>query len=126
MKKNIFFSIAIALFLLLLMFGCKNYSTNYNTNTPVSTPTTNQIIMQNIAFIPDSLTISKGTTITWINKDAMTHTVTSGTPILQTGLFDSGDMMQSQSFSYKFDSTGTFKYFCKVHPSLMQAVITVK
>ena len=128
MKRNRFFSTVLMLSAsIILINGCKNNSTNYNSiPTSGAKPGTNEVWMQNMAFAPTSLTITAGTTITWTNKDAIAHTVTSGTPANQTSLFDSGNLTQGQSFSYTFKTAGSFQYFCKIHPNTMQATITVK
>ena len=46
------------------------------------------VTIQNFAFTPAAITVAAGTTVTWTNKDAATHTVTSnaGDP----AAFDSG------------------------------------
>ena len=76
-----------------------------------------------MAFSPLSKTISAGTTIKWINKDNVIHTVTSGVPGSPSGTFDSGNFGQNGEFSYKFDQVGTFKYFCNIHQSMTGTII---
>ena len=80
----------------------------------------NTVVMKNFAFAPMTLTVSTGTTVTWKNLDGEPHTVTS-----TGGLFRSGALDQNDSFKFKFDKAGTFKYLCSIHPK-MQAVIIVK
>ena len=81
--------------------------------------------MKNTAFTPANRAISIGTTLTWKNQDNFAHTVTSGTPGNPSGLFDSGNLGSGGSFSYTFNSAGSFKYFCSIHPS-MTGTITVQ
>ena len=50
-------------------------------------PGTNEVFIQNMAYNPSTITVSANTTITWTNKDAVIHTVTS-----DDGLFDSGNL----------------------------------
>ncbi|MDP2660831.1 MAG: cupredoxin family copper-binding protein [Dehalococcoidia bacterium] len=84
-------------------------------------PTTaTDVVIQNFAFGPKTLTAPVGTTVRWTNKDSAAHTVTSG-----KGAFDSGNLAQGQSFSFKFTQAGTFDYACKIHPN-MTATITVQ
>ena len=110
-SKRIF--IAIAIISSSLIFSCKkNSSSSYGSNGSGS-PGTNQVYMQGSKFNPSTITVSKGTTITWTNKDNVTHTVTSN-----TGLFDSGDMTNGKIFSYTFKDAGTFAYYCKYHQSM--------
>ena len=82
--------------------------------------------MQNIAFVPESITVSVGTTIRWTNKDNVDHTVTSGTPGNPTGRFDSGNLGAGETFSFTFDTAGIFEYYCKLHPTQMTATVTVQ
>ncbi len=108
----------------LFINGC-NKSSSPTTSTS-NGPGANEVWMQNTAFSPASITVTVGTKITWTNKDSFAHTVTSGTPGNQTTYFDSGNIPAGSTFSFTFDSAGTFKYFCKIHPTVMQATVTVK
>lgn len=124
--SKVFFLFGISIFLLISVAvnGCKDNSTNsYNGN---NTHPDNEIWMQNTAFTPGSKTISKGTKLTWINKDSFAHTVTSGSPGSPDGTFDSGNLNAGTSFSYTFSSAGIFKYYCKIHGSIMVGTITVQ
>jgi plastocyanin len=78
-----------------------------------------QVICKNNKFIPDTLTVKAGTTVTWVNQDGYVHTVTSGaSPSDLSGLFDSGNINGGGTFSFKFDKAGTYDYFCIPHFSL--------
>jgi plastocyanin/glucose/arabinose dehydrogenase len=70
------------------------------------------VAMQNIAFVPQSITVSAGTTVTWTNNDAIQHTVTWDDRSVDSGLLSQGD-----TFSIKFDQPGTYGYFCIPHGS---------
>jgi plastocyanin len=76
-------------------------------NASASNPT---VVMQNIAFNPKTIQVKAGTTITFVNRDAAKHTVTS-----DTGKFKSGDIASGQSFSLKLDEPGTYPYYCEFH-----------
>jgi len=68
-------------------------------------------------FVPSTVTIEVGETITWDNTDTAAHTASSGTPTDgPSGVFDTGLMMAGGSYSYTADTAGTFDYFCMVHP----------
>lgn len=86
--------------------------------TPAAGP--NQVIINNFAFGPASLTVQRGTTVTWINKDSDAHTVTAvgAKPPFGSNPLDTGD-----SFSFKFDQPGTYAYFCKIHPTMKGVVV---
>lgn len=70
-------------------------------------------------FSPRTLTISAGQTVTWVNADAVIHTVTN-----ETGLFGSPSLRPGDRFSHTFDTPGTYGYFCIPH-SYMQGTIVV-
>ncbi len=52
-----------------------------------------------------------GETVGWRNASIRTHTVTSS-----TGLFDSGNLGPGRRYSRVFATTGTFAYYCRIHP----------
>ena len=71
----------------------------------------------NECYIPYEVTISVGDTVTWSNDDTAAHTVTSGTSSGGAdGVFDSSLFMSGSTFEFTFDDSGTFDYFCMVHP----------
>jgi len=75
-------------------------------------------------FIPSTVVITVGGTVTWENTDTAAHTSSSGTPQDgPDGVFDSSLVMAGASFSHTFDSAGTFDYFCMVHPWMTGTVI---
>lgn len=106
-----------------LVSGCTsqvNVTTNTSTNTTTQ-GTTHQVTIQNFAFSPASLTINKGDTVVWTNKDSAPHTVTS-----QTGNeLSSQTLSQGQTYSHTFNTAGTYDYYCTIHP-YMKATITVQ
>lgn len=122
MKKTIILGtlagLCCALVVTVFMSGCPKSEGN-------GTPGANEVWIEASAFNPATRLITQGTTITWTNKDAATHTVTSGVPTKPSGKFDSGDLGQDATFSFKFDSTGTYSYYCK-HHSGMTGSITVQ
>jgi plastocyanin/regulation of enolase protein 1 (concanavalin A-like superfamily) len=84
--------------------------------TAIPTPTqmpANAVSIQNLSFVPQTLTVSMGTRVTWINNDTTTHTTTS-----DTGVWDSSILNPTQSFSFTFSAPGTYTYHCAVHPSM--------
>lgn len=84
-------------------------------------PGANEVWIQGMAFVPSSITVSAGTTITWINKDNITHTVTSDTGV--TPSFNSGNIGSGGSYPHNFTTAGTYTYHCSIHPSMMGRVI---
>jgi len=95
---------------------------NYWSNTQNGTAHGAFVAIVNYGFYPASLTITKGTTVTWVNMDFVQHTVTAGTEQAPTNLFDSHELSHMQSFSYTFSMPGTYAYYCDVHPSMIGTV----
>jgi len=125
----------IALSILFLLFTLVSCQTNKSqpaaeTETPGETVATQtadevQIEMKNSRFSPEVVTINQGTTVTWVNGDTYSHTITSGGSSNESGIFDSGNISSGGTFSYTFNDKGTYDYFCKIHPG-MNGTIEVK
>jgi plastocyanin len=68
-------------------------------------------------FLPLHLQVNVGTTVVWINDDNVLHTVQSqdeeGNP---TGVFNSNVLNTGERFAFKFEESGTYNYFCTLHP----------
>jgi plastocyanin len=82
-------------------------------------PDASTIVMaKDFMFAPTSLTVTAGSTVTWRNNDDEPHTVVS-----DTGLFRSGAMDTNESFSFRFDKPGTYRYACSIHPRMVGTII---
>ena len=71
-------------------------------------------------FATDTVTITAGRTVVWVNDDVAEHTVTfdgtePGSPTIAPG----------GTFSHRFDKPGTYAYHCTPHP-FMKGVVVVK
>ena len=77
----------------------------------------------NECYLLDSVEIRVGDTVSWSNDDTAAHTVTSGTPDGMDGIFDSNLFMAGSTFEFTFDESGTYPYFCMVHPWMTGKVI---
>jgi plastocyanin len=71
-------------------------------------------------YRPSALTVEVGSTVTWVNHDEDIHTVTSSDEV-----FTSRGIDTDETFSHTFTKSGTYQYFCRLHP-LMTATIIVK
>jgi len=76
------------------------------------------VMAKDFMFAPTSLTIKSGSTVTWTNKDDEPHTVVS-----DAGLFRSSAMDTNESFSFKFDKPGTYRYMCSIHPRMVGTIV---
>jgi plastocyanin len=79
-----------------------------------------EIKIDDFRFVPGTLTIPIGTTVTWINDDGEPHTVTSSDDPrrFRSAALDTGDR-----FSFTFSEAGTYAYFCSVHPHMTGKII---
>lgn len=82
----------------------------------------NAVSISNFAFVPATLTVPVGTTVTWTNQDEEPHTVVSddGSTLHSPGL-DTG-----KTFSFTFSNAGTFAYVCSIHPMMHGTVVVTK
>ena len=108
----------------------------FSLTTPSFGATTHIVEMTgNYEFVPSLLTIKQGDSVKWvlIEKD---HEVASGTVIegpdgregVPDGLWKSETLRTTdESFTYTFNSTGTFPYYCESHVDVgMIGSITVE
>jgi len=66
---------------------------------------------------PETVEISKGDDVTWLNDDTAAHTITSGTAVKgPDGKFDSGLLVPDNNITFDFKKKGTYKYHCMLHP----------
>ena len=73
-----------------------------------------------LSFSPLSFPVKAGTTVTWINRDPVSHTVTS---TLTPTLFGSPTMLSGDTFKFTFAQPGTYEYYCVIHPNMKGTII---
>jgi plastocyanin len=74
-------------------------------------------------FQPGTITVRAGTTVTWRNDDAIVHSVTTNGKTPAGQQFDSGFFTKGGSYSHRFTKPGTYRYFCRRHPSMTGKVV---
>jgi plastocyanin len=72
--------------------------------------------MENIAFVPTTLTVDRGTEVLFENKDVAPHTVTS-----QAAGIDSGTLGPGKSFRLVVNQP--LDYVCTIHPSMTAKIL---
>jgi predicted secreted protein with PEFG-CTERM motif len=71
----------------------------------------------NLCFVPAIATANVGDKIIFLNGDDAPHTSTSGTPESgPDGIWDSGLQQPGVDFVFMATTSGTYNYFCMVHP----------
>jgi amicyanin len=80
--------------------------------------------ISNFAFAPASITVKKGTAVTWTNKDSVSHTVT---PDEETMAFEGSELLaKDESYQFTFETAGTYTYHCQPHPQMKGTVIVTE
>ena len=83
-----------------------------------ATAAQNVVMVQNFSFSPSTLHVRAGTAVTWKNLDEEPHTVVSDSGTFRSSALDEGD-----SFRVTFDTPGTYRFFCSVHPHMTGMII---
>jgi plastocyanin len=83
-----------------------------------------EIIITKDGFTPSTILISKGQQIQWINKDTSTHQIVSDASL--PALNNTDPLPSGQSFSYTFDSQGTFTFRDELNPNILPGKVIVR
>lgn len=84
-------------------------------------------------YLPATLEVARGTTVTWTNRDDILHTATGGTTVkkdnfgnfdrTKAGSFDGTMDAAGKSFTFTFTEPGEYAYFCDRHPHMTGKVV---
>lgn len=74
--------------------------------------------IKDYAFGPKSAHVQVGDTVTFVNDDDETHTVTAN-----DGTFDSKGLAEKATFSHVFTKPGTYPYHCTIHTSMKGSIV---
>jgi plastocyanin len=110
--KGIYLGISLLLFL-----SCSKKSSVANPYPSGTGNNGNTVTISNMSFASSSISVAKGTTVTWTNNDAMQHTVTA-----DDNSFTSAKLNYGDTYSHMFSDAGTIAYHCTVHPSMTGTV----
>jgi plastocyanin len=102
---------------------CARSETPAATGTPAAAVTAaaatdTTISIRDFAFAPTATTVTVGTTVRWKNLDGEPHTVRSADTSFRSDALD-----QNESFAFKFDKPGTYKYVCSIHPQMVGTIV---
>ncbi|MES2437064.1 MAG: plastocyanin/azurin family copper-binding protein [Patescibacteria group bacterium] len=91
--------------------------------TPIVKSTSNSVAVsiKGYDYWPKTLSVKKGTMVTWTNEDIAKHTVTGSNGGPASAFFGKGE-----TYSYTFNETGTFEYFCEPHPYMKATVVVTQ
>ncbi len=79
---------------------------------------TPEVKIDNFSFGPTTITVAAGTTVTWVNRDDIPHTVVSSDSVFKSKALDT-----DEKFSYTFSKAGTYSYFCSLHPKMTGQIV---
>jgi plastocyanin len=87
-------------------------------SAPAAQSATADVKIDNFSFGPATLTVAVGTTVTWVNRDDIPHTVVS-----TDGAFKSKVLDTDEKFTFTFSKAGSYPYFCSIHPKMTGKVV---
>lgn len=97
-----------------------------HTATDQTQTTAVAVDMKNITFSPERIKIKKGTTVTWTNQDVIRHNVVASDAGNSGGLPTENDLLdKGGTYSFTFNTVGTFAYHCTPHASSMKGIVEV-
>jgi plastocyanin len=130
-------AVAAAALLAAALTGCSSSSSEGTVSSPSGSADGPVIELSRLMYMPKTLEITAGTTVTWTNAEPISHTVTSGKPTgvdaetsLRSGeepdgTFDEELPDEGDSFSFTYDEPGTYAYYCDIHKGMnAQIVVT--
>ena len=83
-----------------------------------SQATTHVVMVQDFEFVPASMTVSVGDTITWTWVNGI-HTTTSTSVPAEAQSWDADITSSATVFSYVVEIEGDYTYICTVHPDMV-------
>ena len=87
-------------------------------NVPPSGP--HEVSIGFNVFLPETLTVPVGTTVTWVNNDGSNHNV------VFADTTTSGRMRHDATYQRTFTTAGTFDYQCSIHGDRMKGRVVVE
>ena len=72
-------------------------------------------------FSPDNIIIKQGETVSWVNKDKVSH-IFASMPIIGEGGIFTPDIEPGKNWKYKFDKPGEYYYLCFIHKGMVGKV----
>jgi plastocyanin len=114
-KRNLFFS-TLVLVLPLALASVLVLQPARAKGEPAASPL--EVQVDNFTFGPATLTVPVDSTVTWVNKDDLPHTVASTDGVFKSKALDTDD-----KYSYTFTKAGTYPYFCTIHPKMVGKIV---
>ncbi len=101
-----------------------DYGPGTGSSVPAGSIAPGTVQLSGFAFVPSTLTVAAGTTVSFTNADTIGHTVVQG----ESGTPAAGQTPQpvdpGKTITIPFATPGTVKLTCTIHPS-MSLTVTV-
>jgi plastocyanin len=117
MSRSVFMASLIATGLMALG-GITSRHNSYAASAQEKPASAAEVKIDNFSFGPMAITVSVGTTVTWINRDDIPHTVVSTDKVFKSKVLDT-----DEKFSFTFTKPGEYPYFCSIHPKMTGKVV---
>lgn len=81
---------------------------------------TSLVEINSFGFIPQTITIKKGDSIKWVNKDSQPHQV-----VIDFGAsrIEGKILEENEEYSLRFMEQRDYDYYCGIHPSMTGKII---
>jgi plastocyanin len=87
---------------------------------PALLPAVATVHIKDFKYSPPALTVHVGDRVTFVNDDDEAHTVTA-----TDKSFDSEGLDTTGTWQHVFTKSGTYRYFCELHPYMKAAIIVL-
>lgn len=119
-NRRVALGLVVAAAVAVAVAACSTSGSGGPSAAPVATSTVD--LPASYKFVPASITVAAGTTVTWNNHDNFSHSV----QFKDGGLPTEPMLMQpGASATFTFAAPGTYHYQCHLHPQQMQGTVTV-
>jgi plastocyanin len=99
--------------------ACSSSPATHATSESTGTGAPAVVTIENFAFDPGTLRVSPGETVTVVNKDGVTHTLTS-----LSGAFNTGDIAAGTTSHFVAPAkAGSYPYRCNIHQFMTGTLI---
>jgi plastocyanin len=103
----------------LALAGCVENIHDTDDTLGDNVPGVTVVYLDNSSFHPESVTIPKGDTVKWINNDTAASVIRGHT-------FQSPALRRGDSYSFTFNTRGTYTYYLISHPWTRGGVVIVE
>ena len=122
-RRGLWKPLLLAVIVAVIIGGAGYYFLNMNKSPlqSIDDLTVASVGIENSAFMPATMTIRKGTAVTWKNNDMIDHIIVAD----KNGLI-SPSLRKGDSYTVPFTEIGTFSYHCSVHPEMKGTINIVE